>query len=77
MAGDMHRASALIKQAKIIVPEELAISTKLLRLMEQLENKHHGLFDAEREILVEGLAHLQSTIASVGHQPEQNDDKNL
>jgi len=64
--GDIERAATILKQARIAPPDELAISMKLLRLMEQLENKHHGLSRAERTLLLDRLGHLQDAVASVG-----------
>ena len=62
-AGDMERAYNLLRQAKAVIPEELAVAVKALRLLQQLEQKHHALRPGEREQLLEELAALHTAIA--------------
>ncbi|MFN8495161.1 MAG: AAA family ATPase [Caldilineaceae bacterium] len=63
-AGDMERAYDLFRQSKVSIPEELAVTVKALRLLQQLEHKHQGLRPAERRQLLEHLAALHTAVAS-------------
>ena len=63
-AGDMERAYDLFRQSKVAIPEELAVTVKTLRLLQQLEHKHQGLRPAERRQLLEHLAALHTAVAS-------------
>ena len=62
LAGDLERAYALLRQAKLPIPEELAVTVKALRLLQQLEQKHHGLLPAERQTLLAELHKVSSAV---------------
>jgi hypothetical protein len=62
LAGDMPRAYTLYRQAKHAVPEELAISVKLIRLIEQLQQKHEHLRPQERIQLAAELRALREVV---------------
>ncbi len=72
-AGNMERAYNLLRQAKAIIPEELAVAVKALRLLQQLEQKYHALRPGEREQLLEELAALHTAIASSDSAPGKAD----
>jgi len=63
-AGDLERAYTLARQAKLPIPEDLAVTVKATRLLHQLHQKHHGLYPAERQALLDLLATLQATVAA-------------
>ncbi len=54
-AGELERAYTLLRQAKLLIPEELAVAVKALRLLQQLEQKYQGLLPAERQTLLAEL----------------------
>ncbi|MEZ4860864.1 MAG: AAA family ATPase [Caldilineaceae bacterium] len=54
-AGDLERAYSLLRQARLPMPEELAVTVKALRLLQQLEQKYQGLLPAERQTLLREL----------------------
>ncbi|MEM7127451.1 MAG: hypothetical protein AAF702_14055 [Chloroflexota bacterium] len=62
LAGQLERAYDLLRQSKTLIPEEVAISVKVLRLLEQLETKYDGLTDAERRTLVTKLDLIQADL---------------
>ena len=62
-AGDMERAYTLARQAKLAMPEDLTVTVKATRLLQQLKQKHHGLYPAERQVLLDLLATLQDDVA--------------
>jgi len=70
-AGDLERAYALLRQSKLPMPEELAVTVKALRLLQQLEQKHHGLLPAERQTL---LAELTKVSAAVTQYDTTDDE---
>ncbi len=63
-AGDMERAYNLLRQSKTAIPEELAVAVKAMRLLQQLEQKHHALRNEERRVLLEQLAALHTLITT-------------
>jgi len=54
-AGELERAYTLLRQAKLLIPEELATAVKALRLLQQLEQKYQRLLPAERQTLLAEL----------------------
>ena len=60
--GDMERALPLSRQTKAMIPEELAVAVKALRLLQQLEQKHHALRDEDGACDLEQLAALHTVI---------------
>ncbi|MFN8442218.1 MAG: AAA family ATPase [Caldilineaceae bacterium] len=64
LAGDLERAYTLLRHNKNEIPEELSTAVKTLRLLQQLEQKHHGLNDAERQTLLEALARLHVILST-------------
>jgi len=71
-AGDLERAYQLIRQAKAPMPEDLAVTVKAVRLLQQLQQKHHALYPAERQAL---LDLLQEVGAEVAADPLLRDDE--
>lgn len=63
VAGDVERAYNLLRQSKGDIPEELSTTVKALRLLQQLEQKHHGLSQAERKTILEALARLHTLLS--------------
>ena len=63
VAGDVERAYNLLRQSKGDIPEELSTAVKALRLLQQLEQKHHGLSQAERKTMLEALARLHTLLS--------------
>ena len=63
VAGDVERAYNLLRQSKGDIPEELSTAVKALRLLQQLEQKHHGLSQAERKTILEALARLHTLLS--------------
>ncbi len=61
-AGDMERAYQLLRQAREPIPEGLAVSVKAVRLLQQLHQKHQGLYPAEREALRSALRELDAAL---------------
>jgi hypothetical protein len=61
-AGDLERAYQLIRQAKYPMPEELAVTVKAVRLLQQLQQKHHALYPAERQALLDLLETLAADL---------------
>jgi hypothetical protein len=64
-AGDLERAYTLLRQAKLPIPEELAVTVKALRLLQQLEQKHQGLLPAERQTLLAELTKVSNAVIKV------------
>lgn len=62
LAGDLERAYTLLRQAKLPIPEEVSVTVKALRLLQQLEQKHHGLLPAERQTLLAELHKVSSAV---------------
>ncbi len=58
LAGDMERAYQLLRQAKLPIDEELATAVKLLRLLDQVEQKHSNLRPNERAAILQRIAAL-------------------
>ena len=78
-AGDLERAFRLLHQTKSTIPEELATAVKAIRLLQQLERKHRGLRQAERETLLAALDTLRIAIlaadaADSAHLPASVDE---
>ncbi|MBX3011272.1 MAG: AAA family ATPase [Caldilineaceae bacterium] len=71
-AGDLERAYTLLRQERLPIPEELAVTVKALRLLQQLEQKHQGLLPAERQTL---LAELQKVGRAVNQSMPTNGDE--
>ncbi len=63
-AGDLERAYQLIRQAKTPMPEDLAVTVKTVRLLQQLQQKHHGLYPAERQALLDLLQELGAELTA-------------
>ncbi len=63
-AGDLERAYQLIRQAKAPMPEDLAVTVKTVRLLQQLQQKHHALYPAERQALLDLLQELGAELAA-------------
>ena len=61
-AGELERAYTLLRQAKLMIPEELAIAVKAVRLLQQLEQKYQGLLPAERQTLLAELAKVGNAV---------------
>ena len=61
-AGDLERAYTLLRQAKLPIPEELAVTVKALRLLQQLEQKYQGLLPAERQTLLAELTKVSNAV---------------
>lgn len=61
-AGQLERAYDLLRSAKEVIPEELTISVRALRLLRELEHKHQTLMPAERESLSRQLAAMQAVL---------------
>lgn len=66
IAGDMERAYNLLRQNKNAgdIPEDLSTAVKAMRLLQQLEQKHHGLNHAERQTMLESLARLHTMLSA-------------
>lgn len=71
-SGDLERAYGLLRQAKLPIPEEVAVTVKALRLLQQLEQKHQGLLPAERQTL---LAELNKVSSAVTNQDQHREDE--
>ena len=69
-AGDLERAYNLLRRSNTVIPEELSIAVKLLRLVEQLRTKHSRLRPAERRLLAEHLDGLSSVLAATPALPD-------
>jgi hypothetical protein len=63
LAGDLERAYALMRQGRLHIPEELATAVKALRLLQQVEQKQHGLTPAERRAILEELTRLHAQLS--------------
>jgi hypothetical protein len=74
LAGEMPRAYSLYRQAKHAVPEELAIAVKLIRLVEQLQQKHDHLRPQERLQLAAELQTLQDAIDGGSNSGSDTDE---
>lgn len=61
-AGDLERAYQLLRQSKELMPEGLAVTVKAVRLLQQLNQKHQGLYPAERQALRNALRELDSAL---------------
>jgi len=61
-AGDLERAYTLLRQEKLPIPEELAVTVKALRLLQQLEQKHQSLHLAERQTLLAELTKVSTAV---------------
>ncbi len=61
-AGELERTYTLLRQAKLPIPEEVAVAVKALRLLQQLEQKYQGLLPAERQTLLTELHKVGSAI---------------
>ncbi|MCB9158724.1 MAG: AAA family ATPase [Caldilineaceae bacterium] len=61
-AGDMERAFALLRQAKLPVSEDLATTVKFLRLLDQIEQKEYPFSPGEKRMLIDRLAALQARL---------------
>ena len=70
-AGDLERAYQLLRQAKEPVPEGLAVSVKAVRLLQQLYQKHQGLYPAERTALRAALRELDKSLHEEGGAPDE------
>lgn len=64
-AGLPERAYDLYRKSKRPVPEELAISVKSLRLLEQLQSKHKQLTQAEKEALSRRLEQVRAQLEEI------------
>jgi hypothetical protein len=62
-AGDLERAYSLMRQGKLRIPEEIATAVKALRLLQQVEQKQHGLTPAERRAILEELTRLHAQLS--------------
>ncbi|MEZ4735597.1 MAG: hypothetical protein R3E79_51560 [Caldilineaceae bacterium] len=69
-AGDLERAYGLLRQAKLPIPEEVAVTVKALRLLQQLEQKHQGLRPAERKTLLAELNKVSNAVMQQDPDPE-------
>lgn len=69
-AGDLERAYTLLRQAKLSIPEELAVTVKALRLLQQLEQKYQGLLPAERQTLLAELTKVSNAVAQADEAVE-------
>lgn len=63
LAGDLERAYNLMRQARLPIAEELATAVKALRLLQQVEQKQHGLTPAERRAILEELTRLHAQLS--------------
>lgn len=72
-AGDVERAYQLLRQSKESIPEELAVTVKTIRLLEQLQQKHQGLQPAERETLRQALQNLTAAL-DTEHSPASDEE---
>jgi hypothetical protein len=63
-AGDLERAYQLLRQAKQPMPEELSVTVKATRLLQQLHQKHHALYPAERQALLDLIQELAAELVA-------------
>ncbi|MCB0190172.1 MAG: hypothetical protein KDE31_38130, partial [Caldilineaceae bacterium] len=63
-AGDMERAYQLLRQTKQSIPEDLAVTVKAVRLLQQLQQKHQALYPAERQTVLDTLQALIEELAA-------------
>jgi hypothetical protein len=63
-AGDLERAYQLLRQAKQPMPEELSVTVKATRLLQQLHQKHHALYPAERQALLDLIQKLAAELVA-------------
>jgi hypothetical protein len=68
-AGDLERAGALLRSNHRTLPEDLATALRVLRLVGQLQHKHHTLREGERRTLAEELARLHAALTSEDEEP--------
>lgn len=64
LAGKLEQAHALLRRANETVPEELAIAVKMIRQMDQLQQKHEGLTEREKVTLYERFQTLQEILTT-------------
>ncbi|NJN83951.1 MAG: hypothetical protein HC802_17850 [Caldilineaceae bacterium] len=68
LAGDMEHAYQLLRRARLPIPEDLATTVKLIRLLDQLAQKHHDLGAAERAELLRRLDALRESVATAAKE---------
>ncbi len=62
-AGDLERAYTLLRKVNPShVPESVSTAVKALRLLQQLRQKQHHLYPAERRALLEEIARLHAAL---------------
>lgn len=66
-AGDLERAYILLRRTNPShVPEAVSTAVKALRLLQQLQQKQHHLYPAERRALLEEMARLHAALKKDG-----------
>ncbi len=66
-AGDLERAYTLLRKTNPShVPEAVSTAVKALRLLQQLQQKQHHLYPAERRALLEEIARLHAVLEETG-----------
>ena len=66
-AGDLERAYTLLRKTNPShVPEAVSTAVKALRLLQQLQQKQHHLYPAERRALLEEIARLHAVLEQTG-----------